>query len=190
MPQTNGNQTNGTTKVVLKTVVKNNRTYYKCPTCGKLLTNPQSYQNYQCGPTCHKLATNGYTTTSLQAAALAKTVTQLPAGYFKTALLHKVYQKLGLPINRFVTAMGGDRGLQTPLPGYQYLTYNRARYLPGYCFSLTGIQAATGQKITKNQLLAALVNVFGKTQAQLVANHWLTGAPTTSTTTNTTTNQP
>lgn len=119
----------------------------KCQWCGKFLVRDTSLE-HEAGDRCYDLHVNrGLTTVDLQGQRKTQTLPEVPEGWVKTSVIHKMLEKRGIPVSRMVKAFGGDRG-DGPLldPRWEFHFIGNARYVDGWCASEESFKMLMGSE--------------------------------------------
>ena len=124
-----------------------------CQYCNKPLKKGASVKA-GCGKVCAKLAAK-FTPTQLQAHMLAQTASTVPANYVPVASVSRfiranAHKVPGCNVNRFVTAMGRDKGINPAAhPSVKPVYVNGQRYVHQFLASIPGMQAIATQNWDK-----------------------------------------
>lgn len=124
----------------------------KCRHCGKTLTRETSLEEER-GDYCSHLRESGWDDKSLTKHRASMTQDGVPEDYIKVAVLDKICKRKGIPINRMVAAIGGDRCLEgtSPLDARYTPVYSgRNRYVDKFCATNEGLAMIVGQKPLRN----------------------------------------
>ena len=128
--------------------VRNGETQYKCEYCGKWLTNEDAVDAAH-GSYCQKLREMGLDDAALTKMRIDRTVAEVPVvdggkfngkPWIKTSILHRLLVKEGIPVARMVSAMGGDRGIESAARDeFAFVYCGRARWVHPWAASSEGL---------------------------------------------------
>lgn len=106
-----------------------------CSVCGKPLTDPESVK-LGIGPLCRA---KSWTKEAVTAKMAELKRTEIPAGWVKLADVDKKCRLEGIPVARLVRAVGGDRGMDPAIKGFEVVYVGRARYLSPFVLTEEGL---------------------------------------------------
>jgi hypothetical protein len=116
------------------------RTLIKCQYCGKWIRPKEDADETDAGDYCRELHQK-FTPEELEEIKLSLTADEVPRGWVKLAAAGRICRKHGIPVNRLVKAIGGDRGIEAPLhPKFQPKYVGNSRWIDPWCVSEEGLK--------------------------------------------------